>query len=183
MIQPEAGWDELLDVIKMIPALARTIAEEELDDMAEEFPEYLATHMELQTWRMAPLSPSYLAMKQRTGLDTRILLATHDYINAIKAMKPERQGETYQPGDNTSKPKTWNIGPPEGTHEPSGLPYAALAARLEFGVSSQNLPPRPHWQRAFKQLISPALFKPRMVRIGNKVDRQFRTYLKKKLRG
>lgn len=180
MIEPEIGWDGLERVILMIGALARTYAEEAMDELSEEFYEHLGKNIEAQTLRMAPLSPAYLAWKRRMGLDTRILVATTDYLRALSTHVPVKIADSYQPKDKWPQgAKTWTVGPPEGTHRPSGLSYEDLARRLEYGVVEAKLPPRPHWRPTFSLMVTASAFKVRMRKIGIKVDRQFRTYMRK----
>jgi hypothetical protein len=180
MIEPEIGWDGLIDLVRMVGALARTYCEESMDELAEEIYETVGENIQNQTLRLAPLAPAYLAWKRRRGLDTRILVATTDYVRAVQTFVPVKLAKSYQPGQTWPLGnKTWVVGPPEGIHNPSGLSYDSLARRLEYGVVEARLPPRPHWRPSFKQKVTARAFKQRMKKIGVKVDRQFRTYVRK----
>lgn len=186
MIEPEGGWDGLIEIFEAVPAIAQNMAEDMMDDLADEMVRTLYFKITAQTLRLAPLSSGYLAWKRRKGLDTRILIATQDYLNAIKGTKPERpygRGMTYQPGEALPHIRTWTVAPPKGDHGPSGLSYEALARRLEFGVVADKLPPRPHWRPAFRQTVKGAKFVQDMMKLGHKVDRELRKYLRSRKRG
>lgn len=181
MIEPEIGWDGWVKLIEMVGAIAQNNAEKMMDDVSEEMLETLVDAIQHQSYRWAPLSPGYRAWKLHQGMDTGILIATREYIEAIAKTKPQKplgRNVSYQPGDYLPPIRTWIVHTPEGEHKPSGLPYDVLARRLEFGVIQRNLPPRPHWSRAFRATATASNFTPKMKRLGNQVDRQLRTYLK-----
>ncbi len=96
-----------------------------------------------QTIRHKPLSPAYLEQKRRQGLDTRILIATGDYVESITVTKEKIRKRTV-----------WRIGVPENKiHAPSGLPYKILARIHEFGSKKRNIPARPHWRPVYSAYI------------------------------
>ena len=103
--------------------------------MAEYIADYLRKGILRQKWknRWAPLNEKYRRYKLRKGLDTRILLAYHYYINSITA---------YRSGND------WVVGTkPFQKHPKTGLPMEKLARFLEFGT--RKMPARPHWRPAF----------------------------------
>lgn len=175
MIEPVGGWGKFFKIFEMLGPLVYTTAEQAMDQFGTDTIEILRTDIEHQSFNHKPLSPRYLAWKKAMKLDPRILIATKTYIRALKA--PDPQAETYRVGQTPTQ-KQWVIGPPKGTHQPSGLPYVTLARRLEFGVVSRNLPPRPHWRPTFARMAGPVRFIARMRKIGVDVERRLRTYLK-----
>jgi Phage virion morphogenesis family len=79
----------------------------------------------------APLNPEYKDRKQKEGFDTRTLIKTGEYVNAIDWH--------ITPAGNVT------IGFNKRTHTGSGLPMLKLAKILEYGSAKQNIPARPHW--------------------------------------
>ena len=105
--------------------------------MAEYIAEYLRKGIFRQKWksRWKPLSEKYHGYKLRKGLDTRILLAYHYYVNSITA---------YRSGSD------WVVGiKPFQKHPKTGIAMEKLAKFLEFGT--RKMPARPHWRPAFKE--------------------------------
>ena len=103
--------------------------------MAEYIVDYLRKGILRQRWkhRWKPLSERYRRYKLRKGLDTRILLAYHYYVNSITA---------YRSGND------WVVGiKPFQKHPKTLMSMEKLARFLEFGTS--RMPPRPHWRPAF----------------------------------
>ena len=93
-----------------------------------------------QKFKWKKLSPEYLAKKKREGLDTRIYLATRDYIN---------KGIEYRKKDGFIF-----VGPKEGTHKPSGLTYKQLARILEWGTWDGRIPARPLWRPVASKMLA-----------------------------
>lgn len=88
-----------------------------------------------QIYAWPPLSPNYAAWKEANDLDPRMLIATHEYINSIKATMTDYGVEV---GLDPSK-----------THA-GGIPMRLLGRWLEYGTmnldGSWRMPPRPHWR-------------------------------------
>jgi hypothetical protein len=90
-----------------------------------------------QRWRdkWKPLSPSYLEWKKRKGLDTRILIATGQYLDSFKVY---RSGKYWVAGVEKDRLHYF---------EGKVVKIGDLAKWLEFGT--RKMPPRPHWRPAF----------------------------------
>lgn len=113
--------------------------------ICNDFREDLVRHIEHQLFDHAELSAAYLRYKQRAGLDERILIATHEYLDHIQV----------QETDNGV-----GVGVTEGNHSGSNLEYDLLADYLEYGTGTRRrsgreadndpggtgMPPRPHWR-------------------------------------
>jgi len=97
---------------------------------------------ERNPYKQVPLSPRTVRNKMRRGEDARKLLATGDYINGIEVRK-------------FTMPKIgvmWGVGMEDRNHVPSGLPLLTIATILERGSAAANVPPRPHWRVAWRNL-------------------------------
>ena len=102
-------------------AIAKEMAKEIRDKIyRQEFPHVAS----------APLSPTYVAWKDRMGLDPRVLIATGKYVRAIGYV------ETPYGGIVGLVRKTRKGKKP--------LPYALLQRWLEYGT--RKMPARPHWR-------------------------------------
>lgn len=83
-----------------------------------------------QEYDWEPLSEAYLEYKERKGLDERTLIATKDYVNNGIGWW-EKDGYIF-------------VGPKEGIHKPSGVPYKLLAKWFEYGTWKMHA--RPLWR-------------------------------------
>lgn len=111
------------------------VMEEFGQEKADEFINGLRDKIERQVLNHVPLNPGYAAMKREQGLDPRILIATHQYLDSFVA---ERNDEA------AAGTIEFRCGVARGIHQPSGLTYAQLARKHEFGDG--QVPPRPHWR-------------------------------------
>jgi hypothetical protein len=96
-----------------------------------------------KAFKLAPLTRPYVLKKAREGLDGRTLTATGDYINGIVAKRAEIPGAGV----------AYGVGMESRNHVPSGLPLSVLAGILELGSAAANIPPRPHWRSARRQVM------------------------------
>lgn len=112
------------------------VGKKELKEAANRFHHLLKMAVHQQSYQWKPLNERYLAWKRKVGRDTRILLATHEYITAIEVIElPKKQGEMA----------AFSVGLPDRIHKDSGLPLKTLARIHEFGSMKRNIPPRPLW--------------------------------------
>lgn len=93
------------------------------------------------TWQ--PLSERYMAYKKKKGLDLRTLIATGTYVRSIEARPRRYRGVIV----------SYEVGPPRGIHQPSGLTYRKLARLHEYGSRAANIPPRPIWNPAWQEFM------------------------------
>lgn len=101
-----------------------------IDQFGQQFRDDLVERIESQRFRHAPLSPGYVEAKRRAGLDPRILIATHEYLDSIE-VSPLTDGSGVRVG----------VG---GRTHSGGIPMRQLARMLEFGTI--RMPARPHWR-------------------------------------
>ena len=92
-----------------------------------------------QKYKWEPLTDKYLEAKKKKGLDTRILMATKDYVNKGIVVE-EREGFIF-------------VGPKIGVHKPSGLTYERLAKIHEYGTKDGRIPARPLWRPVLSVLL------------------------------
>jgi hypothetical protein len=107
------------------------VARQEVQNLSDEMADDLRRRLETQQFHHKPLKPDYLANKISEGLDSRILIATQEYLDAIQS-RPLRDGSG------------WKVGVGDGVHASSGLLLKVLARTHEFGFG--NVPARPHWR-------------------------------------
>jgi hypothetical protein len=95
------------------------------------------------------LTRHHVLKKLRLNMDGRFLIATGDYLDGIEVFKGKRPdgGPYYMV---RLKKRMHFIAPGSGTTTPISL---ALLARVhEFGSRRWNIPPRPHWRPALKDV-------------------------------
>lgn len=125
------------DLEKFITNLRKVIKEVEKagdvlsDRIAVKFKNELKkTILDQQYTNWAPLKESYIAYKQRKGLDPRTLIAKKSYVESIE-VKKDGIGVRV-------------VAPKDGKHY-SGLSYQQLGMVHEFGSVSRGIPARPAW--------------------------------------
>jgi len=140
--KPKKALDVIiLDIFKKS---AIPIIEEKSEALAEEIRQELIDRIEEQSFKHKKLNDDYLKYKKKQGLDTSILMATHQYIDAIQVEKTP-YGFTVGVGDTIHEPL------PEKGAEP--LEMKTLANILEFGSITNNIPARPHWRPTLSKLV------------------------------
>jgi hypothetical protein len=109
--------------------------------IAEGLKDSIQLVLQNQSFNWKPLNVKYLAKKFQSGLDVKILLATHEYYNSIEVQRIQ----------STTDGVMYRIGVKDGIHKPSGLEYNTLAKIHEFGTSS--IPPRSHWRPVWARFV------------------------------
>lgn len=113
----------------------------EINNLAREIVREIKRIIRSQSLTWKPLSPSYVRRKRRLGWDSRILIATQQYINAIRAWVDESQ-------EDKDRRRVF-IGV-TGTHTVTinrrayTVSMVDLANWLEFGTT--RMAARPHWR-------------------------------------
>jgi len=97
---------------------------------------------QFRSFKLHPLSPRYLAKKKAHGADTRVLIATHHYLDCIR-MRVIRSARHYAKIG-------FDIDAAERAHDlnnhPTDIPMRLVATVLELGSAANNVPPRPTWR-------------------------------------
>lgn len=89
-----------------------------------------------QRKKWKPLVSAYKKYKKQQGYDTRIYIMTKEFLNSIVVIK----GKTG-----------YYVGMKPGNHSKANIDYGLLAAILEFGSESRNIPARPLWRAAIRR--------------------------------
>lgn len=120
----------------------KIIGNQIVDTNAELFYDELMSVIEEQNF--APLSPEYAKRKGLLGLDTRILIATSEYMSNIQIRQVRGiQGKTAR-----------HVGVDSNTkHSDSGLTMSDLALIMEYGTSDGRIPARPHYSTAWNRVL------------------------------
>lgn len=113
----------------------------------KELPHEFALHAERkvkstiykQNFTVPPLTPTYMKWKTEHGLDDRILVATGEYVRAIKVK---------------SLKGVWFVVVPREEHSNSNLMMDDIAGILEFGSPARNIPARPVWAESVAMLVA-----------------------------
>lgn len=118
------------------------IGNEIVESNAEIFYEELMQVIEAQEF--PPLSPAYKEQKRLLGLDTRILIATTEYMANIQIRLVKGiQGKTAR-----------HVGVDSSTkHTDTNLLMSDLALIMEYGTSDGRIPPRPHYGKAWENAL------------------------------
>lgn len=101
-------------------------------------------HIQAQDLPWEPLSPGYLAWKQRNGYSTATYIMTSSYMQAITHdFAREAEGWVLIVGVMRSAPY----------HSETGRPMHEIADILEYGYLEHNtkIPPRPLWLPTLEQ--------------------------------
>lgn len=120
----------------------KIIGNEIVDSNAELF--YNALMETIESQEFTPLSPAYVQRKGLLGLDTRILIATGEYLSNIQIRRVNGyNGKTarHVGVDSTTK------------HSGTELTMSDLALIMEYGTSDGRIPPRPHYGKTWERIL------------------------------
>lgn len=118
---------------------ALRVAQDVVEEIAQEFLDFLKESLENGMLDLSPLSEEYLRRKVDAGLDHRILISTREYIESFQVVRT---------------PEGVFAGIPEGVQHSSGVEMASLARWLEEGTP--NMPARPHIEPSWEMFWSQA---------------------------
>ena len=107
--------------------------------IAKEIEVKLKENVKQQLIQLEPLSPSYLERKEKSGLDSRVLIAKGEYIENLQVVELEE----------TKDKLVLYIGSTNERHY-SGLTFAELSVIIEYGTPTQ--PPRPHVRLTWEKI-------------------------------
>lgn len=126
------------------------IAKSQAESIAKEFAESVKKIIKKQLYKWKPLNERHLAKKKSMGLDERILIATKEYVESIKAIPKKILGVTT----------SWSVGPgakgkvhkvTKGKEKSKRILMRTLSRWLEFG--NKRMPARPHWRPAWSAFL------------------------------
>jgi len=122
----------------------KIIGNQIVDTNAEIYYEELMRVINSQNF--TPLNPEYKARKGLLGLDTRILIATSEYLSNIQI----RRVNMYLGGSVAAR----HVGVDSTTrHSGTKLTMSDLALIHEYGTSDGRIPPRPHYSKAWENVL------------------------------
>jgi len=153
LIETYGDWSKAKKIIENLPEFFRRLTDELAQEIAEEYYERLKNHFMLQDLPLKPLSDWYKRWKQRMGLDTRILLATHEMFESVRVYN-EGFGKRFT-GIKGGK-----------IHKMAKIDVALLALVHEYGRLDRSIPARP-------------VFRPTADELKKELDSIIRTKLKK----
>lgn len=122
------------------------IGEELAQSNADIYYKALLDNISGQKLSFRPLTPSYLAGKGILGLDTRVLIATGEYLNSIDVRKVKQGGDKIR----------YHVGVDEDATHSGEINMGVLALVLEYGTADGKIPARSHygvtWNQVRKQV-------------------------------
>lgn len=136
------GFDAAKDAIRQLKERGVELADEVRTDLLIEEAAYVRSAIENQELDLEPLNVDYLVHKILSGLDPRVLIATHEYVNTIDVyMDPS--GDKY-------------VGVPDVKHIPAkrggpAVNMQDLSKWLEFGTIT--MPARPHFGPVHRRVM------------------------------
>lgn len=137
------GWDVVGRTFNEMQRTIDKVGDEPMKQCAEAYLEKLKSKMAGQEFPWTPLSASYVAYKKKKGLDSRMLIATGEYLEKLKVGKSK----------GTSKGASLFVGAdPSDIHTPSGLSMEKIAGIMEYGSSNGNIPARPHFRPTWEEM-------------------------------
>jgi phage gpG-like protein len=141
-------WAPGLEMIKdWLPELQGKLLEaghDEIEKASHHLAELVKLAIITQAFKWKPLTERYIKWKKRKGRDTRILIATGEYVQSI---------QVTQNSEGDLDDVTYTVGLPDKIHVDSGLPIRKLAAIHEFGAPKARIPARPVWQPVWKMAM------------------------------
>jgi hypothetical protein len=132
--------DQLKKVVQAFSNSLLKVTEAASIRSANRLHSYTLDVIDRQKYNWKPLSQEYKNRKRSKGLDTRILLATKEYRNAIFYNKKD-DGIVV-------------VGVPQRLHKDSGLQFNVLARIHEFGSNKVGIPARPLWRPALNWWVN-----------------------------
>lgn len=130
-----SSFDQGSNFVRIFKESFPAVADNAMGEIAIWMSQEVKKRIRDQRFAHVPLTKPYLQYKKRVGLDSRILIATGDYVNSIVARRRLINGELC-----------WTVGVPDTIHQGSGLTYTQLARIHEFGSARAHIPARPHWR-------------------------------------
>lgn len=160
-------------VAEAISEIAQEIAEEEVETFAEEEREGFVEQVKRQRFpdfNAAPLNPHYRARKIKQGLDPRVMIRTHHYLDSVKVFRRR----------NSPRSTTFHVGfhkrelarDIKGKRVPFLLRH--LARVHEEGSAKLNIPRRRHWRPYYEAMRG------RASRVRERIRAQVRARARKR---
>ncbi len=160
-------------VLAALSATAVQETEREVAAFAEEERGTFVRRVERQDFPdfdASPLNPKYRATKIRLGLDPRVMIRTHHYLDSIQVFR-ERQTK-YRTRFRVGFAKNEMARDAKGQRVP--YPLWKLAAVQEHGSVKMHIPRRRHWKPHYEAMRG------RAPRVRARVRRLVRERMKKK---
>ncbi len=138
-IETYGDWQKVKTAITRLPEFFRSLTDELAQKIAESYYKKLQDHFIEQDLPLKPLSEWYRRWKERMGLDSRILLATHEMFETVKVYH-EGFGKRF-------------VGIKEGKiHQMAKIDVALLALVHEYGRLDRSIPARPTFRPTADEL-------------------------------
>lgn len=119
------------------------IGNEIVDSNAKIFYDKLISNIESQSISWKPLNPQYKERKGLLGLDTRVLIATGEYLSSIQIRR------VYKGNNKTQR----HVGVDSRATHKGGLKMSELAIIMEYGTSDGRIPARSHYSKTWEQVL------------------------------
>ena len=145
--------------------------------IADAYKTELTTAIRGQKYFLPPLNKQYLERKRKLGLDLRKLIATGEYIKAIRVKLNGVNLKDLKITYEVSPPRT-RIKPSKLNPRPSAkMTYEKLARIHEYGT--RKIPARPHWRptTAAFQAKAPGYSKAMQKVFLEKIDRKMARFM------
>ncbi len=160
-------------VAAVLSQTAVRVAEQEIEAFAEEERDRFVEEVEEQRFPdfdASPLSPKYRARKIKLGLDPRVMIRTHDYLDQIQVFRRQNRGRrvTFHVGFE----KRAQVKDDKG--KPTPFLLWKLARVHEKGSAKMHIPPRRHWRPHYEAMRG------RAPRVRSRVQARTRELMKKK---
>src|SRR4030042_5229310 len=138
-IETYGDWAKVKAIIDKLPDFFHRLTDDLAQEISEEYYKRLKDHFLKQDLPLKPLSEWYKKWKERMGLDTRILLATHEMFNSAKVYH-EGFGKRF-------------IGIKGGKiHKMAKIVVALLVLVHEYGRLDRSIPARPVFRPTVDEL-------------------------------
>lgn len=139
------GFEQKGDLDKLCKTLGQSVKSAEklgreiLDTNSQMYLEALLDNINNQKISWRPLNANYRQGKGILGYDTRVLIATGEYVSSIDIRQiPEKKGRLKN-----------RVGvDPEAVHS-SGVNMGMLAMVLEYGTADGRIPARSHYNQTW----------------------------------
>lgn len=135
-VKREGDWNKVKMILTGLGARLEKEVDSETKRQVMRASQAVKAGIEAQAFGHAPLNKDYREQKKNKGLDSRILIATGQYVRSITYWK-EGKG-------------SWVAGIRRGATHSGGVDMAQLGKWLEYGT--KNMPARPHFRPIAREM-------------------------------
>ena len=133
----DGDWAKTKKMLTQMPHFIETLKRRLVSEVSHRYYDSLRYHFQQQDLNLEPLSEWYSQWKSKRGLDSRILIATSQMLDAI---------QIHDDGHDKF------VGIKSGKRHRSGIDIALLALVHEYGSAARGIPTRSVYRITLQEL-------------------------------